>query len=273
MARIKSKPTMNAAIQRGIEQILAAMTGDDERRAAYLKDPHPWQPERERHLSDIAAERERSIIAAADMIDRESESIEAAYRRSRKTSFDSTAVAEAWRRTREQLDAGLGLADVPIESREQAEAIRENVRSHFTSALKGARRETVEASVREILDHVDRSELPLITDRAEQSATERELERRAGHRAVEAVSRFVRERRAGIPADASSMLSLGHALASEGYVPATPPEDRAAAAERERNSLPPELRDALDSNAADAGPRSPGSSIVMDGPTVAARLR
>jgi hypothetical protein len=181
------------------------------------------------------------------------------YRRTRRTNFDSTAVAEAWRRTRELLDAGLGLADVvdKLESREQAEAIRQNARTHFTAAMNGARGEQVERAVREVIDAVDGAEIPLMTDPIDQHAAEREMERRAGGRAVEAMSRFVRERRAGIPADAAAMLSLGHALAAEGFVPAAPAPDEQDVAERQRNSLPPELRAALEANALDAGSQSP----------------
>ncbi len=248
------KPTMNATIHRAIEQILGALKTHDEQRADYLRDPHPWQPERERHLAAFDAERERAIVAAAAAIDKESSSIQAEFRKTRKTAFDAVEVAEAWRRCQELLKAGLGLADVvalPGFSRETAEAIRLNARTHFTAALKGERAETVEASTREVLDLVDRAELPAITDRTEAYATERELERRAGLRAVDAIGRFAAERRAGIPADAAAMLSLGHALSAEGFEATPPADDPAAAAERERNSLDPKLRDALAANVAE----------------------
>lgn len=252
--KTKSKPTMNATIRQAIETILGALKTNDEHRTEYLKNPHPWEPERARHLAAFDAERERAIGSAAATIDRESSSIEAEYRKTRKTSFDAVEVAEAWRRCQELLKAGLGLADVvalPDFSREQASAIRLNARTYFTAALKGQRAETVETSVREILDLVDRAELPAITDRTEAYATERELERRAGLRAVDAIGRFAAERRAGIPADAAAMLSLGHALSAEGFEATPPADDPAAAAERERNSLDPKLRDALAANVAE----------------------
>lgn len=59
-----------------------------------MKNPHPWQPERDRHLAALDAERERAIGSAADAIDKESSSIEAEYRKQRKTGFDTVAVAE-----------------------------------------------------------------------------------------------------------------------------------------------------------------------------------
>ncbi len=176
------------------------------------------------------------------------------FRKTRTTGFDTVAVAEAWRRCQELLKAGLGLADIaalPGFSREQAEAIRLNARTHFTAALKGERAETVETSTREVLDLVDRAELPAITDRSEQYAVERELERRAGLRAVDAIGRFVAERRAGIPADAVAMLRLGHSLSAEGFEATPPADDPTAAAERQRNSLDPKLRDALAANVAE----------------------
>jgi hypothetical protein len=265
MAKLRNRRTMNEVIHRALEDTLAATTRHDERVATYLRDPSPGAVERDRHLAAIAAERDQSIAAAAAAIDRESEAIERDYRRHRRTNFDGFTVAEAWRRTERLLDAGLGLADIAndLESRAQAMAVRENARTYFTAALKGARRETVDQSVREILDLVDAAELPLIDDPVEQSATERELERRAGMRAVQAVAKFVRERQAGIPADAAALISLGLALSTEGFAPAPAPEDPGAVAERERNSLRPELRAALDANARDAGPRRPSGPIEV----------
>jgi hypothetical protein len=250
MARREPR-TMNYTIQRAIDAIIAAVREHDERRAAYLQDPAFRQSDRERDLADLVADRERAIASAAGEIDREAKSIEAEYRRRRRTSFDPIEIAEAWRQTRELLTAGLGLVDVvelPGFTRTMAEAIRRNARTHLTVALGGENGELVERSVADVLDRVDRAEVPLIFDRTEQYATQRELERRAAMRAVEAVATFVQERRAGLPNDAMAMLRLGHALTEDGFEPPAPADDPARRAERQRNSLPADLRDKLDGN-------------------------
>ncbi|MEJ7697131.1 MAG: hypothetical protein WKF78_11070 [Candidatus Limnocylindrales bacterium] len=219
--KTKSKPTMNATIRQAIETILGALKTNDEHRTEYLKNPHPWEPERARHLAAFDAERERAIGSAAATIDRESSSIEAEYRKTRKTSFDAVEVAEAWRRCQELLRAGLGLADVvalPDFSREQASAIRLNARTYFTAALKGQRAETVETSVREILDLVDRAELPAITDRTEAYATPSaslNAEPGSGQSTRSGGSRP--NVGPGSPPTPPRCSGLGHALSAEGF--------------------------------------------------------
>jgi len=252
MARKKTTQALPHRINTALAEITRAANERDRERHEYNANPHPWSVEAERHRAAIDERADDAIRRAAAEIDAERAGIATEFERRRQTRFDPVEVESSWRRVEKLLEAGRtenggnvgpGLDNVigrPGFSREEAEGLRRNYLTWL--AAQSPQRDPGDVE-REHVDDVDRilvAELPLMPE-PERVATEREVGARAAMTAVASIGKFL----AG-PRDAQSQIALGVALTASGFEPEPEPEDPARDAERERNSLPPDLKAKLD---------------------------
>ncbi len=245
MARKTTRRALPHKVNEALQRIQKAANQRDRERQEYDANPHPWSVEAERHRAAIDERADAAIRRAAAEIDAERAGIATEFERRRQTRYDPVEVESAWRRVEKLLTAGLGIADVvsgPTFDRVTAESVRRNYATWLLAETKGDA-ETVRRQADDVLARVLEAETPLMTD-AERAATEAEIGGRAALGVVAALAKFI----AG-PRDAQSQIEVGVALSSAGFEPEPAYEDPNRAAERERASLPPEIRDKLDANA------------------------
>jgi hypothetical protein len=249
MARKRTRAPLSAVIQSAIETIIGARDRLDRELKAWEADvDRRPRTDHSAGIEGLYAEARRATDVAGASVDAAIAAIGKEHGRQRRTTWDATEVESAWRRVHELLDSGLGIADVidsPVFDRLTAEAIRRN----FPAWLLGTTKNTKLAAetAERVADDVLQAELAHL-EGAELAATTAELGARAGRRAVEGLARFLSSDRG-----AQAQIRLGHDLSDAGYVSPAPIEQPLAEAERQRNSLSPELRDALDGNARAVG--------------------
>ncbi len=164
-------------------------------RKALVADPHGRTADQVAALDALDARAQDAIRRATEGVQAEGAKVQAAYRRSRKTSYDETAVGAAWTRIEKLLDRNAeGLDEVisrfgqPGYGREAAEAIRQNLSTRKTIAMEGSGREENDRAVAADLERVERGELSLMPY-DERVATEAELDRRGADAALKSLQR------------------------------------------------------------------------------------
>jgi hypothetical protein len=250
MAKRIARRELPYPIQRAVETVLDALDGRDRQLTAWEVDadrrPRGDHADGVTQIHDSAA---RTITTAGANVDAEIARIAKEYAKHRRSNYDATEVESAWRRVRELLDSGFEIDDIiasHVLDRATAEAVRRNFPAWQLAKMPGDI-EGAKTEAERIADDALRAELPYM-DRAERDATEAELGAHFGQQAIEALSRFMASAR-----DPHATIRLGHDLSDAGFVPPPPVVEPLAEAQRARNSLPPELRDALDGNARDVG--------------------
>lgn len=238
---------MEAIVQGNIIRILSAVASADQELREYRRDPAFRAEDRASDEERIAAHRERTIADAVNEIDKAERRMVADFERFRQTRWDEPAVAAAERRVDTMLSK-LGVADVlaaPGMTRETFEALRRvwPVRVAMSGATEAEAARQIAGVERSIL----RAELPMMGP-DERRATEAHLEWQETRPGLAALGTFLADVRGG-RADAASQITVGLALSGAGFVAPEPHRTPEQIADRERNSLPPEVRGKLDANA------------------------
>jgi hypothetical protein len=182
------------------------------------------------------------------------------------------AVESAWTgRVKPRLDGGFPLEEIleaPGLTRPDIEALRANYPAYVDAKVgpSASRDATIRDSIAAAERLVDGAELGLL-DGDVRAATVEARQRDGAERAMQRARSYDKERRESkvpMPLDAKTELGLAFGIATDLGVPAHEPGRRPwesiieeieplAHAQAERNSLPQELRDALDGNARDVG--------------------
>jgi hypothetical protein len=228
----------------------------------------------EQALADAVQRRDSEIATIRAVASAENAADEASIRQRLGRDLgkpQDSAIASAWARLRPMLDNGFPIEElfaVPGFNREAVEALRANYPSYV--AAKVGPSATRDASIRESVDEamrrLDAAEIGML-DGDVGAATVEARQRDGAEAAMRRAMRYDAERRESkvpMPLDAKTELGLAYGLASDLGQPAHVPGARTwdsiiaeidpeAQAQAERNSLRPELRDALDGNARDVG--------------------
>jgi len=209
---------MNNSTRATIEGAFRTIEGIVEARQKLVSDPHGRKADQNAALDSLDSQAQDAVRRTTEAVRADGEKIQATYRRHKKSNFDEAAVASAWSRIEKLLDANAeGLDEViarlgqPGFGREAAQALRENLGTRLTVAMKGTRREEIDRRVAEALDRVARGELPLMSY-DEAAATEAELDRHGADAALKSLVKAATTVRSTGELPASATLELGFAL-------------------------------------------------------------
>jgi hypothetical protein len=238
---------MESIVQGNIHRILHAVGWADQELREYRRDPAFRAEDRASDEQRITDHRERTIADAVNEIDKAERRVVSEYERWRTTRWDESAVMAAGPAVEKLLDHGglQAVLEAPRLSRDMLEAARRSFAVRV--ATSGTSPESAERQIADAETSILKREVAFM-GRDEARATEAHLEWEDTRPGIAALGKYLADVRGG-RADAASMIEVGLALSSAGLPPSEPHETREQIADRERNSLPPEIRGKLEVNA------------------------